>query len=186
MDNQSATSVPARVCSDTHDSAADPSAQRGWTESASQCFSTENASRALLIVDDHAMIRQSLRVLFAADGIHNIIEAVNCEETLRAIHDQDVAVVLLDLRLHEECGLDVLRCIKAMPNPPRVLIHSFHDEAQSLSRCFHAAADGYLVKGTDRDVLLQAVYQAACGYDVWTSEQLQQIETADAWCGTNR
>lgn len=156
-----------------------------WSESDPHGSVRDFLHRTLLIVDDHQVIRQSLRALFAEDGIHNIIEAENCAETIGVLQEHDVAVVLLDLSLRHESGLDVLRAIKAMPRPPKVLMHSFHDEVVFLSRCYQAAADGYLVKGTDRDVLLQAVCQAACGERIWTDEQLQQIQTLDACCSSS-
>lgn len=181
MEIHSATPDSPPACSDSEPS---PNSRR-WPESDCHGTTSEVLHRALLIVDDHAMIRQSLRVLFAADGIQNIVEAETCEETIGVLRTHDVAVVLLDLSLRHESGLDVLRCIKAMPRPPQVLMHSFHDEVLLLSRCYQASADGYLVKGTDRDVLLQAVYQAACGDEVWTTEQLQQIRLLDACCSSS-
>lgn len=133
----------------------------------------------ILIVDDHPTVRESLRFVFAAAGIEQIMEANTCQDAIDAVRDYRVDLVLLDVALPDGSGLDALRKIRAFNASVSVLVHSYHDNPRLLSRSFRAGAAGYLVKGEDKNALLYAVGQAAAGNSVWTAEQMDQIRTTD-------
>lgn len=136
----------------------------------------------ILIVDRHQAARQSLRHLFGAAGIEQeqIMEATHCDEALKTLCGQRVDVILLDLELSAEEGLDTLRAVKSRHGGAAVLMHSFHESDRLLSRCFHGGAGGYVMKGADKDALLSAVRQIATSGDSWTCEQLRRIQAVDA------
>jgi DNA-binding NarL/FixJ family response regulator len=129
----------------------------------------------ILVVDDHPTVRESLQFVFAAAGMLPIVEATHCEEALHALRNQAIDVILLDVALHGQNGLDALREIKDFDASIPVLVHCHRDHPSLLWRSFHMGAAGYLVKGLDKNELLHAVRQAAVGAHVWTSEQLQEI-----------
>ena len=129
----------------------------------------------LLIVDEHPTVRESLRFLFSTAKFTQIREAVSHQEALDAARDQAVDLVLLDVALRHQAGPQTLRQIKmAAPSLP-VLIHTFDDNASVLTRCFRLGACGYLVKGLDKNELLDSVRRAAQGERLWTPEQLKRI-----------
>lgn len=132
----------------------------------------------ILIVDDHPTVRESLRFVFAAAGIEQIMEATTCPDAVDAVRKLPIDLVLLDVALSDGNGLDALREIKAIDTATAVLVHSYHDSPRLLSQSFHAGAAGYLVKGHDKNALLHAVQQAAAGGSVWTAKQMDQIREA--------
>lgn len=134
----------------------------------------------ILIVDDHSMLRESLRFVFAVAGMERIREATSCEEAVGLTRTTRVDVVLLGITVDERDVVELLRKIKATDPAVAILVHSFHDSPQLLSRSFHAGAAGYLVKGENKNSLIRAIRQAVAGDKVWTTEQLGKIRQADA------
>ncbi len=134
----------------------------------------------LLIVDDHDTIREALRFVFSAAGMRHVVEAATSDEAVSAVQRQTFALVLLDISLGQDSGIDTLRKIKTLSPSLPVLMHSFHDSASLLANSFHAGAAGYLVKGVDRRELIAAVHQAACGESTWTADQKQRIHDVDS------
>ena len=129
--------------------------------------------------DDHHTVRESLRYVFAAARFGQIVEASTREEAAAAVRERHVDVVLLDLALGDGDGPVALCEIRAIDAAVPVLVHSYY-KPRMLSQCFHAGAAGYVVKGRDKNALLQAVRQAVHTGSVWTAQQLEQIRTLDA------
>lgn len=133
----------------------------------------------ILLVDDHPTMCESLRYVFTVAGAKEIREAATSEEAIGAIQEHAVDVVLLDVALGDDDGLEVLRKIKAIDASLPVLIHSFHDHRRLLASSYHSGAAGYVIKGTDKNELIGAVRQAARGRSNWTIAQTRQIRQAD-------
>ena len=119
-------------------------------------------SRAIrvVIVDDHAMVRRSLRfALLDAHDIDVVGEAADGEETLRVCRDLRPDLVLLDLRLP---GLDSIATIRALLGQepvPKVLIHTAAYDERLIPEALAAGACGYVLKG-DLTELLGAIRTA--------------------------
>ena len=124
------------------------------------------AARALriLIVDDHAIIRQGLRQLLAdAFPETNFGEANNGAEALELIWKQPWDVVLLDITMPGQSGLDVLKQMSnAQPNLA-VLVLSMHPEDQYAVRVLKAGAVGYITKNTASEEVVNAVRKVIAG-----------------------
>jgi two-component system, NarL family, invasion response regulator UvrY len=138
----------------------------------------------LLIVDDHGRVRESLQFVFGAAGMRHLEEATTCHDALCIVQKGLTDVVLLDLNLRDGDGLETLRKMKGIDSDLPVLIHSYHDGSRMLSRSYHSGACGYLVKGGDKNILIDAVRKASQGESVWTFEQRERIHEADAENGT--
>ena len=137
----------------------------------------------ILIVDDHATVRESLRYVFSAAGMDRIMEANGSEQALRIMRDHEIELVLLDVMLRNNDDIDVFRKIHAVDGSIPVLIHSYYDDPRLLTRGFHLGAAGYVVKGRDKNALIQAIRQAAAGDTAWTSEQMARIHDLEADVG---
>jgi len=137
----------------------------------------------VLFVEDHPTVRESLQCVFSAAGLQHVEAAATCAETLRAVEQQPVDVVLLDVVLPDGNGLDALEGIKSIdPNIP-VLMHSYQDSPSLLARSYELGAGGYVVKGADINYLIDAVRATARGKSVWTAQQMERIREADAETG---
>lgn len=118
----------------------------------------------VLLVDDHRVVRAGLRsILDEYPGIQVVGEAADREAALRETARLKPAVVLLDLRLAKGSGSEVCLELKKLPSPPRVLIlTSFADKAGILD-AMAAGVDGYLLKDSQDDALVSAIFTVARG-----------------------
>src|ERR1051326_7267935 len=105
----------------------------------------------ILIVDDHAIVRDGLRQLLAGH-FHplDVGEAANGKEALASLEKTDWDVVLLDLTLPGQSGLDILKQAKNVRPQSRVLVLTMHPESHYALRVLKAGASGYITKETDR------------------------------------
>ncbi|SDB87334.1 response regulator transcription factor RqpR [Paraburkholderia lycopersici] len=118
----------------------------------------------ILLVDDHAVVRQGVRQLLIDRGIASeVIEAQTGAEALAAIAKHACDVVLLDISLPDMNGVEVLkRAKKKAPRVP-VLMFSMYREDQYAVRALKAGAAGYLSKTVDAAQMIAAIQQVAAG-----------------------
>ncbi|GAA3717099.1 response regulator [Gordonia hankookensis] len=122
----------------------------------------------LLLVDDHPVVRAGLRAVLApVDGIEVVAEAGTAADALAAAQRETIDVVLMDLRLGSGGdGVHATESIRALPNPPRVLILTTYETDADILRAVRAGATGYLLKDADPDDLVRAIGSAAAGETV--------------------
>ena len=118
----------------------------------------------ILITDDHAVVRQGLKLILA-DHFKKAIfgEARNATEALALVWKEKWDVVVLDITMPGRSGLEVLKEIKrSYPKLP-VLILSMHPEDQFAVRLLKAGAAGYLTKESAGDELVGAIKKVVSG-----------------------
>src|SRR5258708_5144087 len=130
----------------------------------------------ILIVDDHPLIRRGIAGNLLEEFPQSVVlEAPDAVEAMKAVWDQPLDLVLLDLSLPGRSGLDVLKEIKAArPNLP-VLILSMHPEGQFATRTLRAGAAGYLSKDGPPATLIQAVRRAMAGGKYVSPETAERL-----------
>jgi two-component system, NarL family, invasion response regulator UvrY len=117
----------------------------------------------LLLIDDHAVVREGLRRLFAVHFDAIISEAAAVDEAI-AIHEQERPdVVILDLNLEGTGGLEVLRRLLQADARTKVIIFSMHHEPIYALRALRGGARGYVTKSAPVDDLLDAVRKVMAG-----------------------
>ena len=113
---------------------------------------------SVLIVDDHPVVRQGLRVLLEVqDGFAVAGEAGDGATALALATERQPDVILLDLKLPGMDGLAVLNELKAENNPARVLILTSGTDHASAAAAMRAGAAGVLYKDVDPDALVRAI-----------------------------
>jgi DNA-binding NarL/FixJ family response regulator len=118
----------------------------------------------VLIVDDHAIVRQGLRrILDEAHGIKVEGEAANGVEALKWLRTEKCDVVLLDISMPEKNGIDTLRQILDGNRDANILILSMYPEDQYAVRLMKAGASGYLTKETAPEQLVEAIRRVIAG-----------------------
>ena len=135
----------------------------------------------VILCDDHALIRRGIRDTLAdASDIEVVGEAGDYGE-LRSLMRQlsgqgrDCEVLVLDINMPGRSGLDVLHALKDEGSPVRVLIVSMYPEDQYAIRALKAGAYGYVNKGGDPQLLVQAVRTVAQGRKYVTPEIAQML-----------
>lgn len=118
----------------------------------------------VLIVDDHAIVRQGLRrILDEAQGMRVGGEAENGVEALQMMREEKWDVVLLDISMPEKNGIDTLKQIMDRNKEAKVLILSMYPEDQHAVRLMKAGASGYLTKETAPEQLVEAIRKVVAG-----------------------
>jgi two-component system invasion response regulator UvrY len=139
----------------------------------------------ILIVDDHAIVRDGLSRLLAADGDHEVKLAATGREALILARSFRPALVILDLNLPGLGGLELLRRLVAI-EAGKILVLSMHAEPLYARRSLEAGAHGYVSKNAAPDELLTAVRRVAAGGRYIEAEIAQALalgagaETLDA------
>src|SRR5213594_3020282 len=124
----------------------------------------EQIAMRILITDDHAVVRQGLKLILA-DHFRRAVfgEARNAQEALNRVWKERWDVVILDITMPGRGGLEVLKEIKkARPNLP-VLVLSMHPEDQFAVRVLKAGASGYMTKETAPEELVGAIRKVLAG-----------------------
>jgi len=116
------------------------------------------------IVDDHEIVRAGFREMLAGElGIAIAFEAGSGEEALDSLRDNACDVLLLDLALPGQSGVDVLRTVRQRYADMHVLVLTGYPEERYAMAMIRNGADGYLCKECGRDELLKAVRTVANG-----------------------
>jgi two-component system invasion response regulator UvrY len=116
----------------------------------------------ILLVDDHAIVRDGLRRLLIASYPHEVHEAADGREALAVLRRTPMDLVILDLNLPGLGGVELLRRI-VQTSRTRVLVFSMHAEPLYVTRALEAGAAGYISKNIAPDELLTAVQRVAAG-----------------------
>jgi len=143
----------------------------------------------VLIVDDHPMIRKGLRDLLEEEpGFAACGEAAESAEALTLIESDPPDVLLLDLSLEGESGLELVKQVNARFPDVKTLVFSMHDESLYAERSLQAGASGYVQKQSPSDELLDALRRVAAGKihvsQDMTERLLQQRLATGATAGT--
>lgn len=118
----------------------------------------------LLLVDDHTLMREGLKQLFAlVDDIEVVGDATNGTQALERLREGGVDLVLLDLTMPGISGEALIERMRAHHSELRILILSMHNEPQVAQRALKAGANGFACKDSDSDGLLAAIRKVASG-----------------------
>ncbi|MCU0494992.1 MAG: response regulator transcription factor [Chloroflexaceae bacterium] len=124
-------------------------------------------SISLLLVDDHAVVRQGLRMLLAArDDMVIVGEAERGDEAVELARTLRPSVVLMDMLLPGLDGIEATRQIKAAGLPCAVLMLTSSVQPQQIQAAIRAGALGYLVKAAHAHEVIAAIRRAAAGQRV--------------------
>ena len=112
----------------------------------------------IAIVDDHAMVRAGLRQFFAEQPDFTVVgEAATGREALDIVRKGGVDVIVLDISMPDQSGVDALAAIKARAPDLPVLILSGFPEAHYATTLLRQGAAGYLNKDCDPDDIIKAI-----------------------------
>jgi DNA-binding NarL/FixJ family response regulator len=118
----------------------------------------------VLIADDHAIVREGLKRILAADPAFAVAgEAKDGHEVLAAVRAGGFEVLLLDLSMPGRSGIELIQQVKAERPALRVLVLSMHAEQQYAVRAIRAGASGYLTKDAAPTQLVAALRKIAAG-----------------------
>ena len=118
----------------------------------------------VLICDDHPIVRQGVRsVLTNHVDIQVVGEAENASTLFAIIDSLKPDVILVDIRMPGQSGIDVTQRLKRDYPDIKVIILSTYDDDEFLFGALRAGADGYLLKSASQEVLADSIRQVGRG-----------------------
>jgi len=132
------------------------------------------AVTSILLVDDHAVVRQGYRRLLERESDIRVVgEAGNAVEAYRAFCQVRPDVVVIDISLPDVSGIEAMRRMLAREPNARMLVFSMHEESVFASRALKEGARGYITKASAPDVLVEAVRTVSAG-EMYLSRDIAQ------------
>ena len=130
----------------------------------------------ILLVDDHGMVRNGIRLMFANDPDLEVTgEAESAQQALVLVRDQAFDVALVDISLPDRSGLDLLKQLIELRPKMAVLIISMYSEEVYAVRALKHGAAGYLTKDSSAAAMVAAVRKAAVGAKVISPATAQKL-----------
>jgi len=118
----------------------------------------------LLIVDDHALIREGLaKILSTEPRVMVVGEAADGDEALAMVRSREVDVVLLDVNMPGKNGIQTCREIKALKPEVGVIALTIHDQEEYLFEMIRAGVAGYVLKDISPHLLIDTILRVAQG-----------------------
>lgn len=130
----------------------------------------------VLLVDDHAVVREGYRGLLERSGdIAVIAEAATGEQGLAMYREHRPDVVVMDIALPDRSGIAVLHELMQEAPDARVLMFSMYEDAIYADRALKAGARGYITKGSASAALVHAVRGVAAGGSWLSAEMTREL-----------
>jgi len=130
----------------------------------------------VLLVDDHPVVRDGLcGQLSSRDDLVVVGEAGSAEEARALLRRTPIDVVVTDLRLPGEDGIDLIAGICAAHPPTAVLVLTTYDDPDDIRRSLAAGARGYLLKDSGRDAIAAAIVEVHRGHSVLAPAVLARV-----------
>lgn len=123
-----------------------------------------NASLRIMLVDDHATVREGLRLLIDHQPDMSVVaEAGDGDEAVRLAERGGVDVVIMDLSMPGSSGLLAARALRASRPALKIVILTRHADQTYLQELLRAGVSGYVLKQSRHSELLHAIRAAAGG-----------------------
>lgn len=130
-----------------------------------------------MLVDDHPLMRRGINQLLTfEDEFEVVAEASNGTDAVALAHDTEVDLILLDLNMKGMSGLDTLKALRADDCEARIVILTVSDSRSDIDALVKAGADGYMLKDTEPDELIELLKEGASGDKIYSSVVADYLE----------
>ena len=140
----------------------------------------------VLLVDDHAVVREGYRRLLERHGDIAVIgEAADAAEAHALFTRLDPHIVVMDITLSGSSGIEAMRRMLADKPAARVLVFSMHEDVIFARRALQAGAFGYVTKASAPSVLVEAIHRVALGQKYLSASIAQSLALRDGTSDQN-
>lgn len=141
----------------------------------------------VLLVDDHILFRQALRLLLAAKpGIEVVGELGDGMQVKELVARLAPDVVVMDISMPDVNGVDATQALLARNPKQRVLVLSAYSSAAFISELLQIGALGYVLKASSSEFLIEAILAVANGHRYLCPAITAVLDTAEAKAGRAR
>jgi DNA-binding NarL/FixJ family response regulator len=139
----------------------------------------------IMMVDDHPIVREGMALfLNSQEDLSLCCQAATAEEALSALAKCPMTLVIIDISLNKDSGLDLIKVLRRRYPALLLLALSLHDESIFAERALQAGASGYVMKHVATHNILQAVRKVLAGEiylsDAMHNQLAQKLRTPDA------
>ncbi|MCG9554762.1 response regulator [Vibrio sp. Isolate31] len=133
----------------------------------------------VMLVDDHPLMRRGISQLLSfEDEFEVIAEASNGTEAVALAHEEEPDLILLDLNMKGMSGLDTLKALRTDGSSANIVILTVSDSPADIEAIVKAGADGYLLKDTEPDELIELLKQVHGGDKAYSSVVARYLNDA--------
>ncbi|WP_299015995.1 response regulator [uncultured Photobacterium sp.] len=131
----------------------------------------------IMIVDDHPLMRRGISQLLSFEPDFKIVgEASNGADAVLLASENDPDLILLDLNMKGMSGLDTLNAMRAEGIQSSIVVLTVSDSRADIKALVNAGADGYLLKDTEPDQLIELLKQALSGNQAYSDLVREYLE----------
>lgn len=135
-------------------------------------------NHTIMIVDDHPLMRRGIKQLLELDSNFNVIAEANCgSDAITEAATCQPDVILLDLNMKGMSGLETLKALRHEGIDARIIVLTVSDARSDVYAMIDAGADGYLLKDSEPEILLENIRLAAKGEPVFSDEVAQYLSS---------
>lgn len=114
---------------------------------------------SIVLVDDHAIVRDGIKYLLEEDEKLTIIgEGSNGLEAIELVKNLQPDLLIIDVRMPEMNGIEALKIINSQPTTTKSIVLSMHDSEEYILESIDAKAMGYLLKDASKAEVLKAIH----------------------------
>jgi DNA-binding NarL/FixJ family response regulator len=132
-------------------------------EAAAEMPTNRSSGSRVMIVDDHALVREAVCRALDGSGIEVVAEAATAEEALGIAADARPDLILLDIDLPAASGLDVISELRRRSPGARIVMLTISNDDDDVAEAIRLGASGFLTKDMSSDALLRAISGALRG-----------------------
>lgn len=118
----------------------------------------------VVLTDDHVFVRDGIKSLLENEANIKVVgEATDGLEALKVIEEETPDLLILDIRMPNLTGIEVVEKLRAQNNQVKIIMLSMHESEEYVLKSIKAGADGYLLKGSSKEEFLKAVQTVSNG-----------------------
>jgi DNA-binding NarL/FixJ family response regulator len=118
----------------------------------------------VVLADDHVFVRDGIKSLLENEANIEVVgEATDGLEALKTIEINQPDLLILDIRMPNLTGIEVVEKLRSQKNPIKIVMLSMHESEEYVLKSIKAGADGYLLKGSSKEEFLKALHTVAEG-----------------------
>lgn len=150
-------------------------------------MSTAPARVRLLLVDDHAVVREGFHRLLMHEATFEVVaEAASGQQALALLVQARPDVLVMDVSLRDMSGIEATRQALALDPRVRVIMFSMHEDGIFASRSLNAGASGYVTKASGATELVRAIREVAAGRTYLSHDIAQKLALGNAHSATGQ
>ena len=130
----------------------------------------------ILVVDDHALVREAFTSMLRSEFPEaTVVSTGTCADAMAAVRLNAFEIALVDIELGDRSGMELTTELRTMPNPPKIIAVSMHQEETFVTRTLQLGAKAYVAKDAPPQELFDAIRHTLDGRSYISKELAQKF-----------